>query len=154
MRRPQKVQVGGRGSNMLKKMIMFAAVVCVVLGFTSTAPADYHDWRATGWFVPAAVDGDWSNPLNWTGPAVPSAGDTLRFELSAGDPTSPITMNVDYSRGGLDWARFTGNEIVYIQNYLKVTSTGNNAFQLSNGGLGGSYVRVDSGGTIWGKVVN
>ena len=135
---------------------MGSIAACAVLGLASSASADHHDWRGTG-FTPLAVDLLWNNGANWSPSVVPAAGDTIRFELFVGDagttPGSPIVMNVNYNDvglggvGALSSVRFTGNEDVSIENYLKVTSN-TTALQLQNGTLGAAGVVVPSTGTI------
>jgi len=135
---------------MLKHTIMFVAVMCVVLGLTSSAPA--NNWHDTE-HPPVTTGNLWSNDANWTDPGTPTTGMSFRIEQYAADAagTGTIIMDVDYSAGALNTAEFFGCETVSMQNYFKVTGVG---LRLVNGGNGptGSYVRFDPTGTHWGNV--
>jgi fibronectin-binding autotransporter adhesin len=119
-----------------------ALAVTAVLGLASSASAQSHNWLST------APDLSWSNPLNWSAGTVPGPGNTLRFELGVADAAKgTIIMDKDYSASSISYVRFTGNEVVSIQSYLKTTSTVE-ALQLANGSGGAANVSVPAGGTI------
>ena len=135
---------------MFKIMKLWAVVVCVVLGLTSSAPAQWTNWHNTE-NPPITTGNIWSDDANWTN-GTPGAGMGFRIEQYGAEAavTGTIIMDVDYSAGALDQAAFFGAETVSIQKYFKAT----NHIKLHNGGNGpaGSYVRVDPTGTIWGDV--
>jgi autotransporter-associated beta strand protein len=136
-------------------ILVGSIAACAVLGLASSASAQTHNWKAAG---PTLL---WNNPLNWFEGTVPGAGNTVRFELGTLDPgttpASPIVMNVNYNDvglggvGALGFVRFTGNEDVSIENYLKVTNT-TTALQLANGSGGAAGIVVPSTGTINGTI--
>ena len=151
-------------------ILVGSIAACAVLGLASSASAETHYWRASYYTSPPPAPNllwDAAGTFNWATtqtvtapyptPAVPTAGSTVRFELNTNTagaiPGSPIVMNVNYNDvglggvGALNFVRFTGAEIVSIENYLKVTST-TTALQLQNGTAGAATVLVPATGTI------
>ena len=135
---------------MLKITKMLAVVMCVVLGLTSTAPAQWTNWHDTE-HGPVTTGNLWSDDANWTNGA-PTVGMSFRIEQYAADAagTGAIIMDVDYSADALGTAQFYGAETVSIQEYFKV----NGSIHLNNGGnaVDGSYIRVEPTGTISGNI--
>ena len=142
---PMKTTKPSRSRKPVQVLVAFIAA-CAVLGLASSASAQSHNWSGT------APNFSWSNAANWSPTSVPGAGNSVRFELGLPQAQlGTIIMDKDYSAGALDFVRFTGNEVVSIQNYLKVTSTGT-ALQLQNGSGGPSNVSVPAAGTIDGTI--
>jgi autotransporter-associated beta strand protein len=127
-------------------ILVGSIAACAVLGLASSASAQTHNWLAP---APGLL---WSSATNWSPASVPGTGNTVRFELSVAHAalgTIIMDKNYDGLAGNptLGFVRFTGNEIVSIQNYLKITDT-TTALQLANGSGGPANVSVPAGGTI------
>ena len=126
------------------------AVVCVVVGLTSSAPAQWTHWHNAE-HPPVTTGNLWSDDANWTD-GTPAAGWGFRIEQYDADAagTGAVLMDVDYSADALNTAQFFGTETVLIQEYFKADT-----IWLNNGGNApnGAYISVGPTGTIWGNVI-
>jgi len=86
--------------------VMKRTVVCLlfVLGFVGSASAAQIVWDDEG------GDGDWHNPLNWAGDALPGSAD--QWQVKDGGSTVTINADVDSFRANAGWNNGDGHIII------------------------------------------